>query len=212
MAAASMGEVSASIVAGPPATLVNVSAGGALLEVASRIPLRGSVRLRLTMPTGERIQVEGSLAWARVAKIAGGQVTYRIAVEFTRPIAALATSEVDASEVEAEVIDAQETGAEEQAPRTEALERELAATSADLACQTALIETLAARLEAAIRMRKTASAEWKRERERWEDERARLIQQLAAATARADALQARVDAREREHGEAEHMRDDDEPT
>jgi hypothetical protein len=166
-------------------------------------------------PAGERIQVEGSLAWARVAKIAGGQVTYRIAVEFARPIAALATSVVAASEVEAEEIDAQEVDVQEherQAPRVEDLERELATAAADLACQTALIETLAARLDAAIRMRKTASAEWGRERDRWEEERARLLRQLAEATARAEALQARVDAQEGEHGDAEHMRDDDEPT
>jgi hypothetical protein len=206
--------------------LVNVSAGGALLEVGSRIPSRGAVRLRLTTPTGERIQVEGSLAWARVAKIAGGQVTYRIAVEFARPIAALATSavaasEVDAGEIDAGEIDAQGIDAQErepQAPRVEDLERELATAAADLACQTALIETLAARLDAAIRMRQTASAEWGRERDRWEEERARLLQQLAEATARADAVQARADTHEREHDDAEpmrddaeHMRDDDEP-
>lgn len=201
IAASSLGEVSASIVAGPPATLVNVSLGGALLEVAARIPLRGSVRLRLTPPTGERIHVEGSLAWAKVARIAGGQVTYRIAVEFTRPLPELATSAIDAEKTRAQE-------KERHAPRAGDLGRKLAATTADLACQTALVESLAAKLEAAVRLRQTASAEWDRERGQWHDERASLLQQVAEAIARADALQARLDARERVHGEAEHRRDD----
>lgn len=201
MTASSLGDVSASIVAGPPATLVNLSRGGALLEVAGSIPLTGSIRVKFTPLTGERIHVEGSLAWAKVARIAGGRVTYRIAVEFTRPIPALVTHEINA-----EKTDANEK--ERHAPRAEDLGRKLAAATIDLACQTALVESLAAKLEASLRMQKTASAEWERERRRSQDERASLVQQVAEAMARADALQARQDAREREHGETEHTRDD----
>lgn len=81
-----LGNLSASIVAGPAVKLINLSRGGALLEVGARFPLRSSIRLKLTPPDGEVIVAEGRVAWAKVAAIVNGQVNYRVAIVFNSPI------------------------------------------------------------------------------------------------------------------------------
>jgi hypothetical protein len=88
--------MSASILAGPEAVkLVDLSCGGALLEVAARFPLKSSVRLKLTQPGGEPILVEGRVARAKVAALVNGVINYRFAVIFDKPIGAFPGSSGD---------------------------------------------------------------------------------------------------------------------
>ena len=84
--ASSLSHITASVVAGPPVQLVNLSRGGALMEVASRFPMRSRVRLKLTLATGEVTVAEGLVAWARVAAIVNKQVNYLVAIIFDTPI------------------------------------------------------------------------------------------------------------------------------
>ena len=94
--AAALGNMSASILAGPEAVkLVDLSCGGALLEVAARFPLKSSVRLKLTQPGGEPILVEGRVARAKVAALVNGVINYRFAVIFDKPIGAFPGSAGD---------------------------------------------------------------------------------------------------------------------
>ena len=81
-----MSHITASVVAGPAVKLVNLSRGGALMEVASRFPMRSRVRLKLSVATGEVTVAEGLVAWARVAAIVDKQVNYLVAVIFDKPI------------------------------------------------------------------------------------------------------------------------------
>ena len=84
--AALLSNVTASIMAGPDVKLVNLSRGGALMEVAARYPMRSKVRLKLTRSTGEVTQVPGTVSWAKVASIANGKINYLLAVIFERSI------------------------------------------------------------------------------------------------------------------------------
>ena len=84
--ASSLEIASAAIVAGPAVKLVDLSRGGALLEVASRFALRSSVRLKLTRSNGEVITVDGCVARAKVAGFVNGQINYRFVVTFDQPI------------------------------------------------------------------------------------------------------------------------------
>lgn len=84
--AKALGHITASVVAGPAVRLVNLSRGGALMEVASRFPMRSRVRLKLTQNTGEVTVAEGLVAWARVAAIVDKQVNYLVAVIFDSSI------------------------------------------------------------------------------------------------------------------------------
>ena len=75
------------------------------------------------------------------------------------------------------------------------LRKELAAATADLASQSALSETLAARLRDSDEFR---AAALERERHAREEERAAFARQMADAAARASALQAALDTHEQE--------------
>lgn len=216
-AASSLGLVSAAIVAGPDAALVNLSRGGVLLEVAARLPLRTSVRLKFTQADGERMEVAGRIAWAKVAGIVDGQITYRVAVEFEQPIPALpgvAETDQDESPLRASFIPWPAQGASDEATspdfaqiggsddadkQVDELSRKLAAASADLACQTALVESLAAKLKASEEFRDTSRITWEAERRQWEEERTSLTQQVAEAAARSEVQQTTLDRCEREH-------------
>lgn len=80
-----LSDVTASIVAGPPVTLVNLSRGGALLESSAR-PMKAAVRLRLTRPSGSTTLVVGRVNWARVASIGAGHINYVVAISFDEPL------------------------------------------------------------------------------------------------------------------------------
>jgi hypothetical protein len=86
-------KLSVSIAGGPDARLVNLSRGGAQLEVAGRLPLRSFVRLTLTRSAGEDIAVVGRVAWAKVAAVVSGQVFYRVAIVFDELLPDLARDE-----------------------------------------------------------------------------------------------------------------------
>jgi hypothetical protein len=88
-------------VAGPEVKLVDLSRGGALLEVASRFALRSSVRLKLTKPSGEVVVADGCVARAKVAALVNGQINYRFAVIFEQPLQDLPAAAADAQQEEA---------------------------------------------------------------------------------------------------------------
>ena len=81
-----LGNVTASIMAGPDVKLVNLSRGGALMEVAARYPMRSKVRLKLMRSTGEITQVPGTVSWAKVGSITNGKINYLLAVIFEKSI------------------------------------------------------------------------------------------------------------------------------
>jgi hypothetical protein len=81
-----LNDVTASIIAGPDVKLVNLSRGGALMEVAARYPMRSKVRLKLTRPGGGVTQVHGVVSWAKVASISNGRINYLLAVIFDSAI------------------------------------------------------------------------------------------------------------------------------
>ncbi len=84
--ASELSHITASVVAGPAVKLVNLSRGGALMEVASRLPMRSRVRLKLTLDTGAVTVAEGLVAWAKVAAIVDKQVNYLVAIVFDNAI------------------------------------------------------------------------------------------------------------------------------
>ena len=84
--AAALGSISAAVVAGPDVKLVDLSRGGAMMEVAARFPMRSSVRLKLTQSTGEVTVAAGRVAWAKVSSIIDGRINYRVAVVFEQPL------------------------------------------------------------------------------------------------------------------------------
>lgn len=81
-----LSNLTASIIAGPDVKLVNLSRGGALMEVAARYPMRSKVRLKLTRPDGGVTQVHGTVSWAKVASISNGKINYLLAVIFDSAI------------------------------------------------------------------------------------------------------------------------------
>jgi hypothetical protein len=85
--AASLTDVRVSLVAGPDVELVNLSRGGALLEVGARYAMRAFVRLKLTRTTGETTVVPATVSWSRVGTLARGRINYLVAVVFEQPIA-----------------------------------------------------------------------------------------------------------------------------
>lgn len=90
--ASMLGDVSASIVSGPDVKLVNLSRGGAQIEVPTRYPMRSWVRLRLTRSTGEVTIAAGTVLWAQVASMVDGRINYLIAIAFETPIADLSAA------------------------------------------------------------------------------------------------------------------------
>jgi hypothetical protein len=201
--------MSVSITTGPDAGLVNLSQGGALLEVAGRLSLGSAVRLKLTKAGSDIATVNGKVAWQRVASITSGQINYRIAVAFDVPLDAAVVADGEApappaaeepAEPEPERSPAvvqfptaqpkpQLASAPAPAPaagtaEVEDLRRRLGAAKADLSCQAAILESLAAKLKDS------------------EQQRTALIRQLADAVKRGDNLQAILDTREQERANA----------
>lgn len=201
LAASSLG-MSGSIVAGPEAGLVDLSRGGALLDVAARLSLGSAVRVKLTQAGRELGVFPGRVAWQKVASIASGQINYRVAVAFEQPLPELPGAEPprpqdpphlaivagrDAHEPSPEPAVEQKQKAE--APRAtdpgvDEIQKKLAAATADLACQTAILESLAGKLKES------------------EQQRAALTQKAAEAVKKGGALFAALEARERKHAEA----------
>jgi hypothetical protein len=196
--------VSAAIVAGPDSGLIDLSRGGALLEVPARLSLGSAVRLKLAQPGRELIVVNGRVAWQKVASIAGGQIYYRVAIAFEQPLAELPGADALPQEQPQRSLSivpardnltpfpapaAQSTNASAEAAdaATQELRRQLEAATADLACQTAVLESVAAKLKES------------------EQQRATHAQQAADAARKTDALHAALEARERKH--AESLRD-----
>ncbi len=193
---------------GPEAGLVNLSRGGALMEVPGRLSLGAAVRVKLMKTGREMHAVSGRVAWLKVASIAGGQINYRVAVAFDEPLEALMPG--DACEV-AEGTETPEADGRDRAPAIvqfpsaatqskprpvalaavavpdadiDTLRKKLAAAKADLSCQAAVLESLSTKLRDS------------------EQQRTALIRQLAEAQQRGDSLQAAWDAREQEHAQA----------
>jgi hypothetical protein len=210
MSASSL-RITAALAAGPEAGLVNLSQGGALLEVPGRLSLGSAVRLKLMKEGSDIAVVNGRVAWQKVASISSGQINYRIAVAFDAPLEAALLADGDGAQTEpTEAEPAVETAPEPEAvpergpaivpfptaqPKpqpasvpppapaasaadVEDLRRKLAAAKADLSCQSAMLESLAAKLKDS------------------EQQRTALIRQLADAVTRGDDLQARFDSRE----------------
>lgn len=162
--ASMLGDLAASIVSGPEVKLVNLSRGGALIEVPTRYPMRSWVRLRLTRPGGDVTVAAGTVLWSQVASMIGGRINYLMAIAFETPIADLAAA----------------TGVKETqaAPRAAEHESELARARAEADQQRAEVEQL------------RAEAQYQRaaaERQRVEAERQRID-----LDARCRALQARI--------------------
>lgn len=163
--ASMLGDVSASIVSGPDVKLVNLSRGGAQIEVPTRYPMRSWVRLRLTRSTGEVTIAAGTVLWAQVASMVDGRINYLIAIAFETPIADLSAA----------------TGIREpQAdPRAAEYEAELARVRAETEQQRAEAEEQRAEIE-------QRRAEAERGRAEAEEQRAEL-------DARCRALQERIE-------------------
>lgn len=90
--ASMLGDLAASIVSGPEVKLVNLSRGGALIEVPTRYPMRSWVRLRLTRSSGDVTVAAGTVLWSQVASMIGGRINYLMAIAFETPIADLAAA------------------------------------------------------------------------------------------------------------------------
>lgn len=201
--------MSASIVAGPDALLVDLSKGGALLELAGRLSLGSAVKLRLIRDGGEVVLVTGRVAWQKVASIAAGKINYRVAVAFDVPLADSVLADSDAPAVTATSSPEPEaqperspavvpfptaqpklqlsnapTPAAAASAEVEDLRRKLGAAKADLSCQAAILESLAAKLKDS------------------EQQRTALIRQLADAVKRGEDLQVQLDAREQKYAAA----------
>jgi hypothetical protein len=212
--------MSVSILAGPDAVkVIDLSCGGALLEVAARFPLKSSVRLRLTQPGAEQIVVEGRVARAKVAALVNGVINYRFAVIFDRPLADVPGGAAGDQHAEPVVAAAAPPAAGKDVPvamalaapvpeRTLAivparpvavpslsesdvspvalrgdlerertrLEQELAAATAELARQSAVNQSVVEKLEKSDELRAALRGEL-------ESERSRLAQELAAVNA-----------------------------
>ncbi len=201
LSASSLG-MSASIVAGPDAALVDLSRGGALLDVAARLSLGSAVRLKLTQSGRDLGVFHGRVAWQKVASIASGQINYRVAVAFEQPLAELAGAPAEQPQEPPQrnltIVAGRDTLAPSPAPAVQPqaepphaaeacadeTHKKLAAATADLACQTAILESLAGKLKES------------------EQQRAALAQQAAEAVRKGEALFAALEARERKHAQA----------
>lgn len=204
IAAADLSGVAIAIVGGPEVSLVNVSRGGVLIEVPARLALRSAVRLVLTEAGRTLAELRGCVVWQKVAAIAHGQINYRIAVTFDEPIQGLD----HVFDVERPSAVAPEAGvplrdnvapfpAPAAAPvavpppvlvlppaaaaELDELRKQLEAAKADLQCQSAVLESVAARLKDS------------------EHERARLSAHAVEIAARADALQSTLGEQARTH-------------
>jgi hypothetical protein len=190
-----LGNVSASLVNGPDVSLVNLSRSGALIEVASRYPMKAFVRLKLVR-TPEAVTIAaGTVLWSKVNAIVNGQVSYLMAVVFEKPIADMEAA----------------TGI-----RTEEPEKPSLPPTAPpaLSPDPPVVVEEAIRIDAVVPIDIVAPtvapppivtqavAQAELEQRRWEDEKSRLLLELTAATARAEALQASLETRDQEHRQA----------
>lgn len=157
--ASMLGDVSASIVSGPDVKLVNLSRGGAQIEVPTRYPMRSWVRLRLTRSTGEVTIAAGTVLWAQVASMVDGRINYLIAIAFETPIADLSAAtgirepqaDPRAAEYEAELARVR-AETEQQRAETEQQRAELDARCRALQERIEELESLCAAHEARYRM------------------------------------------------------------
>ena len=183
--ASMLGDVSASIVSGPQVKLVNISRGGALIEVPTRYPMRSWVRLRLTRATGDVTIAAGTVLWAQVASMVEGRINYLIAIAFETPIEDLPAA----------------TGIMESqaAPQASEHDAELARVQAETEQQRAEVEQLRAeaqhqRTEAERHRTEAERHRIEAERQRIEAERQRIEAERhrVELDARCRALQARI--------------------
>ena len=70
------------LVDGSPATLVDLSTGGA--QVMSQSSLKPNQRVRLTLPGSPPVRLNGSITWA-MFEMPGGVPRYRAGVTFVDP-------------------------------------------------------------------------------------------------------------------------------
>ena len=212
--AASLGHLSAAVVAGPDVKLVNLSRGGALIEVAARFPMRSSVRLKLMQPNGEVLVAPGRVAWAKVASIIDRQVNYTVAVIFDQllPEGLLPTDAGPQEESEETVLLDSIFSGEQDASKPAAPARDnltqfpsvavrrtdsapappAAATTPEPAPTSTVHEALTAQLAEAEQQRAALRAELDTTERRRQDERTTLEQEATAAVTKADALATRV--------------------
>jgi hypothetical protein len=182
--------VSASFVNGPDVRLVNLSCGGTLVEVPARYPMRSFVRVKLTGPTGEGTIAPGNVAWAKVASIVNGQVTYLIAVIFAKPILDLAA----ATGVQALQPDAAASAASDLPSITGPPSDLPSITASDVMLDIPPPATLElAGLDPFDDERNALRGELEAARRQWEEEKSRLVTELAEAAMRADSLAAALE-------------------
>lgn len=225
ISATSLG-MSAVLINGPDAGLMNLSRGGALLEVAGRLSLGAAVRLRLVKAGLELPVINGKVSWQKVASIANGQIHYRVAVVFEQPLAesalgdgvepaeatADAPAAADAPEAAAGAPEASADAPEPEPDRATAVVQFPSAAPPPKALPAA--PAAAADPEADILRRKLAAAKsdltcqaavlesLAAKLKDSEQQRTALIRQLADAIQRGDSLQAAWDVREQEHAQA----------
>jgi hypothetical protein len=199
--------VSAAFVNGPDVTLVNLSCGGALIEVSARYPMKAFVRLKLARSTGAVTTAAGTVLWSKVNSIVNGQVSYLMAVAFDKPIAdmegatgiRIGESETPASlpsVTPPEYLDVAIPG--EQTIATDA-DVPVVVTGPPLPAETMARED---------RHEQPASLQVEAEQQRWSEEKSRLVLELTSATARADALRTALEALEQEQQQASREQHD----
>ena len=94
--AASLAGWSAALATSPETRLVDISPGGAQLELPARLAPRSAVRLTLTRSGAQPLMVPGRVAWAKLATISGtGQLVFHVGVEFDTVLAQLDTMMAD---------------------------------------------------------------------------------------------------------------------
>jgi hypothetical protein len=197
-----LGNVSASLVNGPDVSLVNLSRSGALIEVASRYPMKAFVRLKLVR-TPEAVTIAaGTVLWSKVNAIVNGQVSYLMAVVFEKPIADMeAATGIRTEEPEKPSLPPSAPPALSPDPPMvveEAIRIDTVVPIDIVAPSIALPQVV----DVEQRHEAQAVAQAEAEQRRWDDEKSRLLLELTAATARAEALQASLETRDQEHRQA----------
>jgi hypothetical protein len=194
--------------------LVNLSRGGALIEVAARFPMRSSIRIKLTQSTGDVTVAAGRVAWAKVASIVDRQVNDTVAVIFDEllpenllpdsPIPAVddpQDSDLTAALEEMAAADDSDSPAAPvrgnltQFPSGARRQAEAAPVPA------AAYEPAAPAIAVDTRVEELR-AEFEAGQRRWEDQRSALEQEVTAAAAKARVLEATLAAREEAQAQA----------
>jgi hypothetical protein len=197
-----LGNVSASLVNGPDVSLVNLSRSGALIEVASRYPMKAFVRLKLVRTPEVVTITAGTVLWSKVNAIVNGQVSYLMAVAFDKPIADMeAATGIRTEEPE-------KPSLPPSAPPALSPDAPMVVEEAIRLDAVAAIDLVAPSVapphvvDVEERHEAQAVAQVQAEQQRWNDEKSRLLLELTAATARAEALQASLETRDQEHRQA----------